>query len=444
MRELEIDGRRIADDTPCFVIAEIGHNHQGSVEKAQELFVLAKQAGVDAVKLQKRDNRRLFTRALYDSAYDNENSFGPTYGAHREALELDRGAFVELQACARELGLVFFATAFDEPSADLLAELDVPAYKIASGDLRNTPLLRRVAAIGKPLIVSTGGATIEDVDRAVETVTAINPQLCLLQCTASYPASVEELELGVIATYRERYPELVVGLSDHQDGIAMAPVAYMLGARVIEKHFTVSHTAKGTDHAFSLMPEGMRKLVRDLHRVPAAIGDGVKRPLPSEEAPLAEDGKAARRGASTPGGSRARRRRPRREVARRRRPAAVPTGRPARALARAAARGGRGDSHRLHRRRRCGRRRLVGLRSRRHLTAACGQSGVTAAPQASGAVRRNRPGALVARRPVGCTTFSGAGSSGSLPRKTSDASDRVGDPAVRGSVYLPRRRSPCR
>ena len=389
MRELEIDGRRIADDTPCFVIAEIGHNHQGSVEKAQELFVLAKQAGVDAVKLQKRDNRRLFTRALYDSAYDNENSFGPTYGAHREALELDRGAYVELQACARELGLVFFATAFDEASADLLAELDVPAYKIASGDLRNTPLLRHVAAIGKPLIVSTGGATIEDVDRAVETVTAINPQLCLLQCTASYPASVEELELGVIATYRERYPELVVGLSDHQDGIAMAPVAYMLGARVIEKHFTASHTAKGTDHAFSLMPEGMRKLVRDLHRVPAAIGDGVKRPLPSEEAPLREDGEAARRGASAPGRARARRGRPRREVARRGRPAAVPAGRPARAPARRGARRGRGDSRRRRRRRR-GRRRPVRLRGRRHLTAARGQSGVTAAPHASGAVRRSR------------------------------------------------------
>ena len=291
VRELEIDGRRIADDTDCFVIAEIGHNHQGSVEKAQELFVLAKQAGVDAVKLQKRDNRSLFTRELFDSPYDNENSFGPTYGAHREALELDRGAYAELQACARELGLVFFATAFDEASADLLEELDVPAYKIASGDLRNTPLLRHVASFGKPLLVSTGGATLEDVDRAVDAVTAVNPRLCLLQCTASYPAAVEELELGVITTYRERYPELVVGLSDHQDGIAMAPVAYMLGARVIEKHFTASHTAKGTDHAFSLMPEGMRKLVRDLRRVPIAIGDGVKRPLPSESKPLEKMGK---------------------------------------------------------------------------------------------------------------------------------------------------------
>jgi N-acetylneuraminate synthase/sialic acid synthase len=291
VRELLIDGRRIADDTPCFVIAEIGHNHQGSVERAQELFVLAKQCGVDAVKLQKRDNRRLYTRELYDSPYENENSFGPTYGAHREALELDRAAYVELQACARELGLAFFATAFDEPSADLLAELDVPAFKIASGDLTNTPLLRHVAALGRPLVVSTGGATLDDVDRAVETVMDAGGTLCLLQCTAAYPAAVEELNLGVITTFRERYPELVIGLSDHQDGIAMAPVAYMLGARVVEKHFTLSHTAKGTDHAFSLMPEGMRKLVRDLRRVPSAIGDGVKRPLPSEERPLGKMGK---------------------------------------------------------------------------------------------------------------------------------------------------------
>ena len=232
VRELVIDGRRIADDTPCFVIAEIGHNHQGSVERARELIHSAKEAGVDAVKLQKRDNRRLYTSALYDSPYDNENSFGPTYGAHREALELDRDAYVGLRDEARSLGLVFFATAFDEPSADLLAELEVPAFKIASGDLTNTPLLRHVAALGRPLVVSTGGATIEDVDRAVDAITGAGGTLCLLQCTAAYPAAVEDLNLGVIATMRERYPELVIGLSDHQDGIAMAPVAYMLGARV--------------------------------------------------------------------------------------------------------------------------------------------------------------------------------------------------------------------
>ena len=291
MRELTIDGRRVGDDAGCFVIAEIGHNHQGSVEKAKDLFRAAKDVGVDAVKLQKRDNRRIFTRELYESLYENENSFGATYGEHREALELDQDAYRELRDYATELDLVFFATAFDETSADLLEELDLPAYKIASGDLHNTPLLRHVASFGKPLVLSTGGATLEDVDRAVETVLPINPRLCLLQCTAAYPAAVEELELGVITTFRERYPDVVVGLSDHQDGIAMALVAYMLGARLIEKHFTLSHTAKGTDHAFSLMPEGMRKLVRDVRRVPAAIGDGVKRPLPSEEKPLQKMGK---------------------------------------------------------------------------------------------------------------------------------------------------------
>jgi sialic acid synthase len=291
MRELVIDGTRISDDAGCYVIAEIGHNHQGSVEQAQQLFLAARDCGADAVKLQKRDNRSLYTHAQYDAPYDNENSFGATYGEHREALELDRGAYAELHACARELGLTFFATAFDVPSADLLAELDLPAFKVASGDLRNTPLLKHVASFGKPMLVSTGGATIEDVDRAVDAVLPINPQLCLLQCTAAYPAAVEELNLSVITTFRERYPDLVIGLSDHQDGIAMALVAYMLGARVMEKHFTLSHTLKGTDHAFSLMPEGMRKLVRDLRRTPAALGDGVKTPLPSEEGALRKMGK---------------------------------------------------------------------------------------------------------------------------------------------------------
>jgi len=291
VRELVIGGRRIADDTPCFVIAEIGHNHQGRLEQAKDLFRAAKGAGVDAVKLQKRDNRKLFTRALFESPYDNENSFGATYGDHREALELDGRAYAELRTLADELGLVFFATAFDEASADFLAELDMPAYKIASGDLCNTPLLRHVASFGKPIVLSTGGATIEDVDRAIEAIAPINEQICVLQCTAAYPAAVEELNLAVITTLRERYPEYVVGLSDHQDGIAMSTVAYMLGARVIEKHFTLSHTAKGTDHAFSLMPEGMRKLVRDLSRIPAAIGDGEKRPLESERKPLEKMGK---------------------------------------------------------------------------------------------------------------------------------------------------------
>jgi N-acetylneuraminate synthase/sialic acid synthase len=289
--ELTVNGRRIADDEPAYVLAEIGHNHQGELEKAKALVHAAKECGVDAVKLQKRDNRRLFTRAFYDSPYDNENSFGRTYGEHREALELGKSDWFELSRYAREEGLAFVAAAFDEPSADFLAELGVDAFKFASGDLPNVPFLRYVAAFDRPMFLSTGGGTLEDIDRAVDAITAVNTQLCVLHCTASYPAEVEDLNLSVIATLRQRYPDFVIGLSDHHNGIAMAPVAFMLGARAFEKHFTLNHAWKGTDHAYSLMPDGMRRFVRDLHRVPAALGDGVKRRLPSEERPLEKMGK---------------------------------------------------------------------------------------------------------------------------------------------------------
>lgn len=285
-REVVIDSYRIHDDGDCYVIAEIGHNHQGSLEKAKELFHVAKECGVNAVKLQKRDNRTLFTKAMYESPYNGENSFGPTYGEHREALEFGRDEYLELQRYAKELGVTMFSTAFDFRSADFLADLDMPAYKIASGDLKNTPLLKYVAQIGKPMVVSTGGGTMEDVQRAYETIMPINSQLCLLQCTANYPVEAEDMNLHVIKAYRELFPEVVVGLSDHQNGIAMAPVAYVLGARVIEKHFTLNRAWKGTDHAFSLEPAGMKKLVRDLQRTRTALGDGIKTTLPGEVKPM--------------------------------------------------------------------------------------------------------------------------------------------------------------
>ena len=274
------------DGADCYVIAEIGHNHQGDLAKAKEFFRSAKECGVNAVKLQKRDNRTLYTRAMYEMPYDNENSFGPTYGAHREALEFGRDEYVELQRYAGELGLTMFATAFDFRSADFLAELEMPAYKIASGDLKNLPLLRHVARIGRPMIVSTGGGTMEDVERAYDTIMPLNRQLCLLQCTASYPVDPDQMNLRVITMFRERFPDIVIGLSDHQNGIALSMVAYTLGARVIEKHFTLNRAWKGTDHAFSLEPGGMRRLVRDLRRAAVALGDGVKRVYSSEDKPL--------------------------------------------------------------------------------------------------------------------------------------------------------------
>ncbi len=290
-RNLQIESTQINDASDCYVIAEIGHNHQGNLETAKELFRAAKECGVDAVKLQKRDNRSLYTRAMYNKPYENENSFGATYGEHREFLEFGMPEYKELQRYARELGLAFFATAFDFRSADFLAELNSPAFKIASGDLRNIPLLKYVAGFQKPVIVSTGGGTIEDVQRAYDAVMPINPQLAILQCTAGYPCAFEEMNMRVITSFRERFPDVVVGLSSHDSGIAMVVAAYVLGARIVEKHFTLNRAMKGTDHAFSLERGGMRRVVRDLKRVRLALGDGLKRTYQSEVAPLQKMGK---------------------------------------------------------------------------------------------------------------------------------------------------------
>lgn len=282
MPELTIDEVRINDDSDCYVIAEIGHNHQGDVEKCKALFDAAKEAGASAVKLQKRDNRSLYTREAFDQPYDHENSFGPTYGVHREALEFDFDEYQELQQYAKEIEITFFATAFDIPSVDFLAELDVPAIKIASGDLRSLYLLQYAAELQKPLVLSTGVATLDDVRRAYDTIMPINPQLCLLQCTAAYPPEFEQIDLRVIETFRRTFPDAIVGLSSHDSGIAMATLAYAFGARVVEKHFTLNRAMKGTDHAFSLEPVGLRKMVRDLKRARVAIGSGEKRIYPNE------------------------------------------------------------------------------------------------------------------------------------------------------------------
>jgi sialic acid synthase len=285
-RELTIDGVRIGDDTDCYVIAEIGHNHQGSVEQAKRLFEEAKRCGANAVKLQKRDNRALYTAAFFNKPYENENSFGPTYGLHREALEFGRDEYQELKTFASQLGITFFATAFDIPSLEFLAELDMPAYKIASGDLTNTPLLRAAAQVGKPIVFSTGGGTLDDVRRAYEVLAEATDQIAILQCTAGYPADWRELDLRVIVTYRDLFRETVVGYSGHDNGIAMAVVAYTLGGRIVEKHFTLNRAMKGTDHRFSLEPTGLRKLVRDLQRARDAMGAGDKTMYPSETEPI--------------------------------------------------------------------------------------------------------------------------------------------------------------
>jgi sialic acid synthase len=284
-RTLTIDGVEISDETPSYVIAEIGHNHGGDLDQAMHLFDEARRAGAHAVKLQKRDNRSLYTREAFDKPYENENSYGATYGEHREALEFGRAEYEALIEYAQRIGVTFFATAFDMPSAAFLADLDMPAYKIASADLRNIPLLRHVASFRKPIVLSTGASTLEDVKRAHAAVAEINPEIALLQCTAGYPAAWDELDLRVIPTFRELFPDTVIGLSSHDNGIAMAVAAHALGARVIEKHFTLDRVLKGTDHRFSLEPQGLRKMCRDLSRLHVALGDGHKKMYESEAGP---------------------------------------------------------------------------------------------------------------------------------------------------------------
>lgn len=292
MREININDKTYSDDTTPYVIAEVGHNHQGKIDLAFELIKAAASSGASAVKFQKRSNVDLFTKKAFDAPYVNENSYGATYGQHREALEFGKSEYLECMALAKENNIDFFATAFDFPSVDFLIDVDVPAIKVASGDLKSVQLLRYIAETNKPMIVSTGGAKIEDVIRAYETISKVHNNFALLQCTAGYPPKFEELNLRVIETFRDLFPNTVIGYSGHDSGIAMALVSYVIGARVIEKHFTLNRAMKGTDHSFSLEPTGMHKLVRDLERAQISLGDGVKNTYDSEISPLTKMGKS--------------------------------------------------------------------------------------------------------------------------------------------------------
>ena len=289
MRQLRLGDRTITDDGPVYVIAELGCNHGGSVTVCRDMIRRAAACGVQAVKLQKRDIDTLYSRALLAQPYEHEASFGATYGAHRHALEFGEAAYVACRAQAQAAHVDFFATAFDEPSADFLMRLGVPALKLASGSLTDDPLLRHVSSLGVPLLLSTGGGTATEIDRAMQILTAQTSAVALLHCTAAYPVlNYAELNLRCIQTLRDRYPETIIGWSGHDSGIAMAILAAALGARIIEKHFTLNRASKGTDHAFSLEPVGFRKLVRDLERTREALGDGVKRFYPSEVAPISK------------------------------------------------------------------------------------------------------------------------------------------------------------
>ncbi len=269
-----------------FVIAEIGHNHKGSVEIAKKLFLSAKDCGADAVKLQKRNNKELYTSEFYNEPYNSENSYGKTYGKHREYLEFGKKEFKELIKFAQKIDIEFLCTPFDLSSVKFLEDLKIKAYKIASADLVNIPLIEAVAKTKKPLFLSTGGGDYLDVSRAYKSISKINKKLAILHCTASYPVNLKDMNLNAIKKLKKKYPNNLIGLSDHENGIDAAPLAYMLGARVFEKHFTLDRSWKGTDHSFSLEPMGLKKLIRNLKRIPIILGSAEKKLLASEKKPL--------------------------------------------------------------------------------------------------------------------------------------------------------------
>ena len=238
---VRIGQRLVGEGQPCFILAEAGVNHNGDPKLAEDLVRIAADCKADAVKFQKRTLHELLTRAAIEKPYVNSNSLGATYGEHRLKLELSDEVWRRLRDLALSLDLEFLGSAWDRSSADLLEALDTPAFKTASAVLTDLDLLEYIARKNRPMIVSTGMSTIEEVDQAVERIVRFNDQLILLQCTSSYPSEFADVNLRVMDTYRQRYGVLV-GYSGHERGISVTEAAATLGACLVERHFTRDRT----------------------------------------------------------------------------------------------------------------------------------------------------------------------------------------------------------
>lgn len=282
-RVISIGGRRVGDGEACFIIAEAGVNHNGSVKLARELVDVAVEAHVDAVKFQTFKPEKVCSPSAPKATYQlRTTGVGESQLEMGKKLELPFEAFRELQAYCKSKGLLFLSTPFDYESADFLEELSVPAFKIPSGEITNLPFVQHIARKRCPLIVSTGMSTLEEVREAVETIRAAgNQQFILLQCVSNYPAQPSSVNLRVMHTLAKTF-DTPVGYSDHTIGKEIATAAVALGACVIEKHFTISRELPGPDHAASLEPKELAAMVHNIRNVEAALGDGEKRPALEE------------------------------------------------------------------------------------------------------------------------------------------------------------------
>jgi len=248
-----------------YIIAEVGQNHQGDLQLAKKFIEVFSSLGASAVKFQIRDNKRLFDKSRYNLVYDSPNSFGVTYGEHREFLEFSKSELYELKTYAEEHSVDFCCTPFDLPSLDKLIELDVKYLKVASFDLGNLPFLSRIGQSKRNVIISTGGGDLEIISRSLTYLDCGQP-IALLHCTSEYPCPAEKVDLEMLRTLLEEYPQYTIGLSDHYNGTLTGPLGFLFGARVFEKHVTFDRSQKGSDHKFSLEPDGFKRFVRDIYR----------------------------------------------------------------------------------------------------------------------------------------------------------------------------------
>ena len=271
-KEVIIGNRPVGEGHPSYIIGEIGINHNGSLDIAKSLIAVAKNAGCDAVKFQKRTIDIVYTAK--ELATPRENPFGATNGDLKRGLEFGEEQYRKINDYCEEMGIVWFASCWDEPSVDFINLFPVPCYKVASASLTDDNLLLHTRATGKPMLLSTGMSTIEEIDHAVEIVGKEN--LILIHTTSTYPANYDELDLRVIQTLKQRYG-VPVGYSGHETGIASSVAAVALGACVVERHITLERSMWGSDQAASLGPSGLTKLTRDIRLVEMSMGTGEKR-----------------------------------------------------------------------------------------------------------------------------------------------------------------------
>lgn len=277
-REVTIAGRKVGDGHPVFVIAEIGINHNGSVETAKELIDAAAAAGCDAVKFQKRTVDVVYTRE--ELAKPRENPFGATNGDLKRGLEFGADAYREIDRHCRERNILWTASCWDEASVDFLESFQPPFYKIASASLTDAKLLKHTRSKGRPIILSTGMSTLEEISAAVKILG--EEQLAILHCTSTYPSEPAELNLRVMFALRERF-RCPIGYSGHEVGLLPSVIAVTLGATILERHITLDRAMWGSDQAASVEIPGFQRLLRDVRLLPTILGDGKKQRYASEE-----------------------------------------------------------------------------------------------------------------------------------------------------------------